>query len=87
MSKAHKIQVEVTREITYTVEVEIELQDDDDGCGSPSSTGNSMTGRRGTARAVAKEWKVDDLLELAKAAEAAIDWEDSDIVEAVEAAD
>lgn len=32
--------------------VEIETDDDDDGCGSPSQTGNSMTGRRGSTRAV-----------------------------------
>lgn len=37
--------------LTLTLEVPVEIQwnweHDDDGCGSPSSTGNSMTGWRG----------------------------------------
>jgi len=84
MSKAHKIEVEVTREITFTVEVTIEAVDDDDGCGSPSSTGNSMTGRRGTTKYVAGEIWVVDAKAVKEAAEKACDWEDSDIAEAVE---
>jgi len=38
-------EVEVT--LTLTVTVAFDMEEDDDGCGGPSRTGNSMTGRRG----------------------------------------
>ena len=34
--------------LTVPVTVEVEREYDDDGCGSPSVTGNSMTGCRGS---------------------------------------
>jgi len=37
----------ITLNITLDVDVWAEIDRDDDGCGSPSSTGNSMTGARG----------------------------------------
>jgi len=41
---AKKLLIEI--ELPYSIITDTE--DDDDGCGSPSSTGNSMTGRRGS---------------------------------------
>ena len=43
-----------TIEIMLTVpfDVEVEREDDDDGAGSPSVTGNSMTGKRGSFWAI-----------------------------------
>lgn len=46
------ITVKRTVEVEVEVEVDLELEDDDDGCGSPSQTGNSMTGCRGSHLAV-----------------------------------
>lgn len=43
--KTHGMVVEVTIEVD--VDVEYDHEYDDDGCGSPSKTGNSMTGCRG----------------------------------------
>jgi len=47
-------------ELTLDLDCELEIieERDDDGCGSPSSTGNSMTGSRGTY-AVCESVKLD----------------------------
>lgn len=37
----------ITLNLTLDVDVWAEIERDDDGCGSPSSTGNGMTGARG----------------------------------------
>lgn len=44
---SNKRTVTLTRTITFDVEVTLDWEHDDDGCGSPSSSGNSMTGNRG----------------------------------------
>lgn len=53
--------------LTVPISVEVEREDDDDGCGSPSVTGNSMTGRRGSFWAV-KSIEFDGTAEKALAA-------------------
>ena len=47
-------------EIEVDVEVEYTIERDDDGCGSPSVTGNSMTGARGRAQLVFQSAWLDE---------------------------
>jgi hypothetical protein len=51
---ARKCWVSISVEIEVLVEVTCSAVHDDDGCGSPSRTGNSMTGNRGRLG-----WEVD----------------------------
>lgn len=54
--KTH-IEVEVTIKVPVTIYYEMEA--DDDGCGDSRSSGNSMTGVRGKAKAVLDRALVD----------------------------
>ena len=62
--KTHGMVVEVTIEVD--VDVEYDHEYDDDGCGSPSKTGNSMTGCRGTRLVVGDVSISQDSLDRAK---------------------
>lgn len=50
----------VTRTVTVEIDVEVEIEldedEDDDGCGSPRSSGNSLTGRRGSTTVAGRAW-------------------------------
>jgi len=73
--------IKVMREIELTLDVEVEYEDNDDGCGDSSTTGNSMTGRRG--RTLVPKSIIVDALELIKAADASVGVDDGDIREKI----
>lgn len=80
--------LEVTVDITIpvTVTVRYSLEHDDDGCGDPSTTGNSMTGRRGRPRPVVDSVALTDprtALETLTNTVAALTTDD-DVLEAVQ---
>lgn len=81
--KPAPIKVKVTREITYNVLVTPAVEWDDDGCGSPSMSGNGMTGCRGK-RIVVDKIELADVAALEQAAMDAIDNDDDDIAEAID---
>lgn len=78
--------MEVTKRITITREVEfdiiltLERHYDDDGCGSPSRSGNSMTGSRGRGQWVACDYSIDTE-SLIKAATSSLKGNDEDIIQ------
>jgi hypothetical protein len=80
-SESREMEVEVTREITFKVIVTVKEEDDDDGCGGPSSTGNSMTGYRGSYF-VANDYYID-LDSVLDAAKASVTIDDDEITESV----
>jgi len=60
-SATRSVTVEITLEVSVGVNYFYEY--DDDGCGSPESTGNSMTGRRGGKHTVVDyvSWNPSDM--------------------------
>jgi hypothetical protein len=72
--------ISVTREITFDVEVTLDWEYDDDGCGSPSSSGNSMTGYRGKYLVVT-DYTVDQP-SLIAAANAELDFDCDEFIDA-----
>jgi len=81
MARTKTVTVEVTRELTFSVDVEVEWEEDDDGVGDPPASGNSMTGRRG-GRWVPSDIDID-VDSLYKAAKSALGTDDDDIQDAV----
>ena len=75
--------IKVYRDIAFEVEVTLEWQEDDDGVGSPSSTGNAMTGRRGDGRWVAVDVDID-VDSLCEAAKKAVSLDDDEVQTAAE---
>jgi len=75
--------VSITREITFDVEVIAELEWDDDGCGSPSRTGNSMTGCRGSYYAPSTIKLFTPLPTLAESVKETVDSDDDEITDAL----
>lgn len=80
-NKSREMEVEITREITFKVIVTVEEEDDDDGCGGPSSSGNSMTGNRGSYF-VATDYEID-LDSVLDAVKASVTIDDDEINESV----
>jgi hypothetical protein len=70
--------ITVVREVEFEIKVVFEREYDDDGCGSPSTTGNSMTGRRGSGYWVATDYTIDTK-SLLRGAELSLSMDDEDI--------
>lgn len=77
-----KIQTTIHREIEIPVTLLVVTDYDDDGCGPPSSTGNSMTGRRGKAFHYIEDYEIDTS-ELEAAVRRSIKTDDTDLLEEV----
>jgi len=75
--------IKIYRDIAFEVEVALEWQEDDDGVGSPSSTGNAMTGRRGDGRWVAVDFDID-VDSLCEAARKSVSLDDDEVQTAAE---
>jgi hypothetical protein len=76
--------ITVVREIEFDITVTLERDYDDDGCGSPSTSGNSMTGRRGRGYWIATDFVIDTK-SLIEGANSALFMDDEDIQSAADA--
>jgi len=74
----HTKRITVVREIEFDITVTLEREYDDDGCGSPSTSGNSMTGRRGRGYWIATDFVIDTK-SLIEGANSALSMDDEDI--------
>jgi len=74
----HTKKITVVREIEFDITVTLEREYDDDGCGSPSTSGNSMTGRRGRGYWIATDFVIDTK-SLIEGANSALSMDDEDI--------
>ena len=74
----HTKRITVVREIEFDITVTLEREYDDDGCGSPSTSGNGMTGRRGRGYWIATDFVIDTK-SLIEGANSALSMDDEDI--------